>query len=91
MEEEAMSERRNPFPDPSRLPPPHVQPHQARRRAPTDYENLLGDALEAIFAAGIWDVEGVVARLNQDSIRTSTGGEWTVERFQAVMAELAEP
>ena len=81
---------RNPFPDDFRLPPPHVQPHQARRRPPTDYENLLGDALEAAFSAGVWDVDGLVARLNSECIRTPDGREWTVEGFKAVMAVLAE-
>ena len=38
-----MTQRPN-LPGIDRLPAPHVQPHQARRRAPTDYENLLGDA-----------------------------------------------
>ena len=78
------------FPDPSRLPPPYVQPHQARRHPPTDYENLLGDALEAAFAAGVWDLEGLVARLNQDCIRTPDGGQWTVESFKAVMAAMGD-
>ena len=78
------------FPDASRLPPPHVQPHQARRRPPTDYENLLGDALESAFAAGVSDLQGLVARLNGEGIRTPDGREWTVERFEAVMALLAD-
>lgn len=76
------------FPDESRLPAPYLQSRQAQRRAPTDFENLLGDALEAIFAAGIWDVEGVVARLNADGIRTPEGDRWTPARFESVMADL---
>ena len=74
----------------SRLPPPHTQPHQARRRPPTDYENLLGDALEAAFSAGVWELDGLVARLNQECIRMPDGNAWTVESFRKVMGELGE-
>ena len=84
-----MSERAE-FPTTDRLAPPYTQPHQARRHAPTDYENLLGDAIEAAFAAGAWKLEELVARLNQDSIRTPEGDAWTVDGFKAAIAQLAD-
>ncbi|MGA1137659.1 MAG: recombinase-like helix-turn-helix domain-containing protein, partial [bacterium] len=31
---------------------PYLDPHQARKRTPDDYENLLADSLERAFAAG---------------------------------------
>lgn len=78
------------FPDESRIPAPNMNPHQARRRAPTAYENELGDALEAAFGAGVWDLDALVARLNADGLRTPEGTEWTPDRFQAVMQRLGE-
>ena len=76
------------FPDESRLPAPYLQPHQARRRAPTDYENMLGDAIEAAFAAGAWELDALVARLNADGIRTPDGREWTVDNFESIVKGL---
>lgn len=84
-----MSVPPNLFPDPTRLPQPYMVPGQAQRRAPTDYENLLGDALEAAFGAGAVELADVVARLNADGIRTPEGQIWTPERFQTVLAKLA--
>ena len=76
------------FPEPSRLGPAWLEPHQARRRAPTDYENMLGDAIEAAFAAGAWELDALVARLNADAVRMPDGREWTLESFKTLMAEL---
>ena len=78
----------NLFPEESRLPPPYVNPRQAQRRAPTDYENRLGDALEAAFAAGAWELEALVARLNADGIRTPDGREWTPANFESIVMSL---
>ncbi len=52
-----MSIPTNLFPEPARLPEPYMNPRQAQKRAPTSYENELGDALEAAFAEGIWELE----------------------------------
>jgi hypothetical protein len=76
------------FPEESRLPEPYVNPRQAQRRPPTDYENLLGDALEAAFAAGAWELDQLVARLNADGIRTPEGREWTVDTFESTIKSL---
>jgi hypothetical protein len=78
----------NLFPEESRLPPPYVNPRQAQRRAPTDYENRLGDALEAAFAAGAWELEALVARLNADGICTPDGREWTTANFESIVKSL---
>ena len=78
----------NLFPDESRLPRPYVNPRQAQHRAPTDYENRLGDAIEAAFAAGAWELDALVARLNADGIRTPDGREWTVENFESTVKGL---
>jgi len=89
MGEEDVSVPPNPFPDESRLPAPYMAPHQERTQPPTVYENELGDALEAAFAAGVVELEALVARLNDDGLRTPEGEAWTVERFQAVIGRLA--
>ena len=78
----------NLFPDQSRLPPPYVNPRQAQRRAPTDYENRLGDAIEAAFAAGAWELHALVARLNAEGVRTPDGSEWTTANFEAIVKSL---
>jgi hypothetical protein len=76
------------FPEESRLPPLSMNPRQAQRRPPSDYENLLGDALEAAFAAGAWELDALIARLNADGIRTPDGREWTVANFESILAGL---
>jgi hypothetical protein len=76
------------FPEESRLPEPYVNPRQAQRQPPTDYENLLGDALEAAFAAGVWELDQLVARLNADGIRTPEGREWTTSNFETILKDL---
>jgi hypothetical protein len=79
----------NPFGE-RRYPAPWCEPHQARRTAPTDYENLLGNSIEAAFAAGVWDLPGLVARLNGDGLRTPSGEAWTEDNYRAVMAQLGD-
>ena len=51
-------------------------------------QTLLADAVEAAFAAGIWDLPGLVARLNADGVRTPDGQEWTEARYAAEMQRL---
>jgi hypothetical protein len=88
VEEQTVSVPANLFPDDSRLPVPYAEPHQARKHTPTVYENELADALEAAFAAEAWDLDALVARLNQYGLRTPDGQEWSMDGFQAVMARL---
>ena len=76
----------NLFPDPDRIPKPYTGCRQSASRAPTDYEIQLGDAIEAAFTDGAWELPALVARLNKDCIRTPEGTTWTEERFCAVMA-----
>ncbi|MFM9970398.1 MAG: recombinase-like helix-turn-helix domain-containing protein [Burkholderiales bacterium] len=78
------------FPDFDRIPEPYSQWRQSASRAPTDYEGQLGDAIEAAFADGAWELPALVARLNTDCIRTPEGTAWTEERFRVVMAALGE-
>ncbi len=77
----------NPFGD-RRFPEPWAQPHQARRTAPTHYENALASSIEAAFAAGVWELSGLVAHLNAGGLRTPSGEPWTEARYRDVMARL---
>ena len=55
----------NLFPDPERMPKPYTGWRQSASRAPTDYEYQLGDAIEAAFTDGAWELPALVARLGQ--------------------------
>ena len=68
--------------------PCYLNPHQARDRAPDDYQNLLGDAIERAFAAGVQDLSGLVARLNEAGVPAPNGQPWTAELFQKEMKRL---
>lgn len=68
----------------------YLNPHQARQRPPTAYENQLGDAMERAFAAGHWELAALVAQLNQNGSAAPDGQPWTAESFQAEMAVLGQ-
>jgi hypothetical protein len=63
--------------------------HQARRRPPTTYEDLLGDSIERAFAAGISDLTALVAHLNRTGPSFPGGDQWTEAAYQAEIARLA--
>jgi hypothetical protein len=67
---------------------PYLEPRQAQTQAPTDFENLLADGIEAAFAAGAWDLAGVVTRLNADGLRDPAGAAWTEASFSTAIARL---
>ena len=67
---------------------PYLNPNQTRDHEPTDYENLLGDAIEAAYAAGIHDLSGLVARLNEVQLPSPGGLAWTEELFCTEMKRL---
>lgn len=69
-------------------PERYLEPHQARTRPPTAFENALGDTIEAAYAAGIHDLDGLVARLTEAGPPPESGGMWTVEGFLDLMKEL---
>ncbi|MBV8667093.1 MAG: hypothetical protein JO269_11475 [Burkholderiaceae bacterium] len=70
------------------MQPLYLNAHQSRKRAPTSFEDLLGDAIERAFAAGVEDVATLVAHLNATG-PNSPEGTWTVENYQALVARLA--
>lgn len=66
----------------------YLEPHQARKRPPTTYEDLLGDALERAFAEGAHQLPELVAYLNRTGPASENGEDWTEQNFQSLMARL---
>ncbi|WP_425425196.1 recombinase-like helix-turn-helix domain-containing protein [Xenophilus azovorans] len=79
----------NHHPEPSQAPDRYLQPRQAQHRAPTNYEDLLGDAIERSFAAGVHDLAGLVDSLNRQGMTTRAGQPWTEANYGPEMAELS--
>jgi len=67
----------------------YLQPHQARQRPATTYEDLLGDAIERAFADGVQDLASLVGRLNESGLATPSGQPWTEELYRQEMARLS--
>jgi len=67
----------------------YLDPHQARQRPPTTYEDLLGDAIERAFAAGTHDLPSLVQSLNDSGLASPDGSPWTEANYRAAMATLA--
>ncbi len=69
----------------------YLNPHQARRRQPTPYEDLLGDSIERAFASGTDDLTGLVAYLNRCGPSCpKNNGVWTEEIYKEEIALLAD-
>ncbi|MEN9559512.1 MAG: hypothetical protein RLZZ502_723 [Pseudomonadota bacterium] len=68
----------------------YLNPHQARKRPPTSYEVLLGDAIERAFAAGHWQLPELVAYLNRSGPKAMNDGEWTEALYQSEIKRLAK-
>jgi hypothetical protein len=66
----------------------YFEPHQARTRAPTTYEDLLGDAIERAFGAGHWELDALVAQLNKSGPLAPNSQPWTAESFTATIKTL---
>ena len=66
----------------------YLQAHQARQRPATTYEELLGDAIERAFAAGVHDLAGLVERLNDSGLASPSGKAWTEAIYREEMATL---
>ena len=66
----------------------YLEPHQARTRKPTAYEDLLGDSIERGFATGLHELDALLVYLNKAGPLGPDGQPWTPETFQAEMARL---
>ncbi|MEM7339471.1 MAG: recombinase-like helix-turn-helix domain-containing protein [Actinomycetota bacterium] len=69
---------------------PYLEPHQSRIHPPNDFANRLGDAIEVAYAAGIHDLDGLVAHLNRSGPAPADADVWTTDRFVELMAELGQ-
>jgi len=68
---------------------PYVQPHQARKRPNTQFEDLLGNSIERAYGSGIADLPALLAHLNHAGPPCPlTTGEWTADAFTTLMARL---
>lgn len=66
----------------------YLDPHQARTRKPTAYEDLLGDSIERAFAAGHHELDALLLYLNTAGPLGPDGQPWNAESFQSEMARL---
>lgn len=66
----------------------YLEPHQARQRPPTLFEELLGDAIERAFGEGAQTLTELVAHINRNGPSNENGGLWTEQSFAALMARL---
>ena len=72
----------------NRLMDRYLDPHQAREREPTQFESLLGDALERAFGSGQHSLGALVEALNRTGPNAPDGQAWTEARFTDLMARL---
>jgi hypothetical protein len=68
----------------------YLQPHQARQRPPTPFEDLLGDSIERAFAEGIHDLPGLVAYLNRTGPSADNGQPWTEASYTELVTRLGQ-
>ena len=66
-----------------------LEPHQARKRPNTQFEELLGDSIERAFGAGHWELDALLAYLNKAGPLAPNSQPWTAESYQSVMKTLA--
>jgi hypothetical protein len=62
---------------------------QTAARPPDSFESRLADALMAVFADGVWELNRVVMELNARGCRDNNGSEWTAAAFQVQLAQSA--
>ena len=66
----------------------YLDPHQARGRKQTAFEDLLGDSIERAYAAGLHDMDALLGYLNKAGPLGPDGQPWTPESFQTLMVQL---
>jgi hypothetical protein len=67
----------------------YLNPHQARVRASTPFEDLLGDAIERAFGSGISELDALLEYLNKSGPLGPDGSPWTAESYQQELLKLA--
>jgi hypothetical protein len=66
----------------------YLQPHQARVRPATLYEDLLGDAIERAFASGVQELPDLVAHLNRSGLSAPDGKPWSEATYAQQVSAL---
>jgi len=66
----------------------YMEQWQAGTGNATAYEAALGNALEQVFDAGVYDLPGIVTALNRMGIQTPDGKAWTEEGYAGIMEKL---
>lgn len=61
---------------------------QTRAAPPSEYENRLGDALEAAFDQGATELAALATHLNQAHVPTPDGKSWTEASLAAELRRL---
>ena len=56
---------------------------------PTTYENILADAIERAYAAGIHELGALVKVLNEGGSLDPQGQAWTEDSFQKTLSEFS--
>ena len=62
--------------------------HQTRVSPPSEYENQLGEALEAIFDNEVTELAEIVLQLNEMGVQAPHGQAWTEKSFCSEMRRL---
>jgi hypothetical protein len=68
----------------------YLNPHQAKQRASTPFEDLLGDSIERAFGTGITELPVLVEYLNKSGPTGPNGQAWTCALYEQEIAKLAE-
>ena len=63
---------------------------QHRGGDPSPHVDALAGALEKLFGEEIYELSGIVARLNEQGLTTEDGQSWTEENFQAELKRLGK-
>jgi hypothetical protein len=67
---------------------PYLNPHQSRTEEPTQWQLELAAAVEDVFSKGAKDLDSLVEGLNGSRVRPLGGGQWTADKFTALMRDL---
>lgn len=62
--------------------------HQSRRDDPTPYENKLAGAIEEVFSGGAFELDALVAGLNDLGFTSPSGDPWTATSFTNEMQRM---
>ena len=67
---------------------PYLSPHQSIVQEPTQWQLELASAMESIFAKGTHTLEDLIEGLNGSRVKPPDGGQWTADKYTALMREL---